>query len=527
MTLSTKSDGDALTAAEYNELKAAVGVTDGFVSVKNFGALGDGVTDDTVAIQAAIDSVAGSSGTGGDDQQGVGGVVFFPPGKYRITSLNLNNTDRNQNIELRGSGPLATSLQWIGASGDIITVTGTTGDSIHGFTMRDIGIQANSASGVALKLTKTIRQVLLERVYIRNPGSHGIHITDVSNMVTIKDCRIHRDDSPTYTALAGYGIRCDFNAEQIWLYGNSIRGFQVGLSVLDFNNVVSVYGGDIASNVIGCLIQGGSASDSQATACVLTGIYFEDNGEDVKLDCVTAGFEAAGILIFGNSFSGTTGSDQAYGDGVAKSEAYCINVKKAKDCHFGLNEFRKVISANVTACIGVTSASAADIRIDQQLFQASTTRPHFSILSGTNIYGHITESDNRVWTYKGTAKFDGAVRTLGELQVEGLVSVKNPAELSLASDAFVPVQTFHRLASESGTADELKFIDTPTNPGVILYLRATAGHTITVKDAAMGAPAGYAQLRLNGDFAMTEDSVLVLLYDSVAVAWIEVSRSAF
>jgi hypothetical protein len=43
------------------------------VSVKDFGAVGDGVTNDTAAIQAAIDSVSSA-----------GGTVFFPPGTYRI-----------------------------------------------------------------------------------------------------------------------------------------------------------------------------------------------------------------------------------------------------------------------------------------------------------------------------------------------------------------------------------------------------------------------------------------------------------
>jgi hypothetical protein len=46
------------------------------VSVKDFGAVGDGVTDDTAAIQAAIDSNIGS--------------LFFPAGRYKISStLNI------------------------------------------------------------------------------------------------------------------------------------------------------------------------------------------------------------------------------------------------------------------------------------------------------------------------------------------------------------------------------------------------------------------------------------------------------
>lgn len=57
-----------------------------YVSVKDFGAVGDGVTDDTAAIQAALDSSVRS--------------ILVPPGTYRITSsLNLN-----QDVFLEGCG---------------------------------------------------------------------------------------------------------------------------------------------------------------------------------------------------------------------------------------------------------------------------------------------------------------------------------------------------------------------------------------------------------------------------------------
>lgn len=58
------------------------------VSVKDFGAVGDGVTDDTLAIQAAINSFGGAS-------TGTGATVYFPNGNYLITSslfLNYNTS---------------------------------------------------------------------------------------------------------------------------------------------------------------------------------------------------------------------------------------------------------------------------------------------------------------------------------------------------------------------------------------------------------------------------------------------------
>jgi len=59
-------------------------------NVSNYGAVGDGVINDTLAIQAAIDAAIANNG----------GTVWFPPGKYLIeSSLNLNGL-----VYLKGSG---------------------------------------------------------------------------------------------------------------------------------------------------------------------------------------------------------------------------------------------------------------------------------------------------------------------------------------------------------------------------------------------------------------------------------------
>lgn len=59
------------------------------VDVTDFGAIGDGITDDYSAIQSAIDSISN------------GGIVFFPTGIYRISQHLIVYS--NQTIELNGS----------------------------------------------------------------------------------------------------------------------------------------------------------------------------------------------------------------------------------------------------------------------------------------------------------------------------------------------------------------------------------------------------------------------------------------
>jgi len=77
----------------------------GFFDVKSYGAQGDGVTDDTYAIQSAIEAARAAGG----------GIVWFPPGTYMVStndagwvngngtpaSLIITNVGR---IELRGAG---------------------------------------------------------------------------------------------------------------------------------------------------------------------------------------------------------------------------------------------------------------------------------------------------------------------------------------------------------------------------------------------------------------------------------------
>ena len=77
------------------------------INVKDYGAVGDGTTDDTAAIQAAIDEFQNA---------GNGGIVYMPPGRYKITS-NLTITwphatseDSGNEVALRGAGSGLTIL---------------------------------------------------------------------------------------------------------------------------------------------------------------------------------------------------------------------------------------------------------------------------------------------------------------------------------------------------------------------------------------------------------------------------------
>lgn len=79
-----------------------------YVSVKDFGAVGDGVVDDTAAIQAAIDYVFSANG----------GEVYVPFGTYICSStITLKN-----NVKIYGDGPKVSILEFTGAASNGITL---------------------------------------------------------------------------------------------------------------------------------------------------------------------------------------------------------------------------------------------------------------------------------------------------------------------------------------------------------------------------------------------------------------------
>lgn len=141
------------------------------VSVKDFGAAGDGTTNDTTAIQAAITAVSST-----------GGVVYFPAGTYAITgTLNVQGSG----VALVGANANATKLVFNNGSSDSIYLQGLSAPGTYDCQVRDMTLDHSSKTGgSAIRLYRANR-VRIARVIILN-GWNGIDCKTINDVVVEK-----------------------------------------------------------------------------------------------------------------------------------------------------------------------------------------------------------------------------------------------------------------------------------------------------------------------------------------------------
>jgi hypothetical protein len=154
------------------------------VSVKDFGATGDGSTDDQAAIQLALDYV-----------ESIGGTLIFPYGIYRIVSGITINTG---NVHLKGLSGAYIKTDF---AGDIITITGAGGTKIKNITIEDLIFLANTAhtSGAVLRMI-SCSNVLVRSCFFGNGTTTYLQLAKIGDSTYADDCtRIHFD-------------RCDFDS---------------------------------------------------------------------------------------------------------------------------------------------------------------------------------------------------------------------------------------------------------------------------------------------------------------------------
>ena len=281
------------------------------VSVKDFGAVGDGVADDTAAIQAALDA-------------GQNKAVFVPPGTYLCTMLRIRT-----GTTLFGAGTSATTIKaksTLPTNNPLLMNTVISGslDTYYDtdMTLDGIAIDGSALTGRTAELVSIAkaRRVWVRRCKIGNVGYIGMAIGGCRDVV-IEENEFTACGNPAVTAEGGaaiwlganstsktYDVRVSANSihDNEWsaIYANAMRVVVADNSIINnkesaifANNTVSFH--TITGNVISGTTKkniSGSGIEIGADAVVISGNLIANTAGD----CISA-TDNENISICGNA----------------------------------------------------------------------------------------------------------------------------------------------------------------------------------------------------------------------------------
>jgi hypothetical protein len=161
-----------MSLADIQAMKALKLVKDIAINVKTFGAKGDGVTNDTAAIQSALN---------------MGGVVYFPPGTYLIDTVIVKSYTK-----IYGAGIGITTLQSVtNPSGAMLDCRGTFGDAtvkehieISGITFKHRSDYTRVGYGGVFIAGDYTRYCQVHECEFMNFNAHAIYLTQIDNNKT-------------------------------------------------------------------------------------------------------------------------------------------------------------------------------------------------------------------------------------------------------------------------------------------------------------------------------------------------------
>ncbi len=261
----------------------------GTFSVKDptFGAVGNGVADDTTAIQACLNAAFGSSASphDGGDNVYLNREVYFPPGNYKITSpLTLTRT---VGAHIFGAGRFVVKIENTSSNGNVFTTNGCQYSRFERFLL------VSNGTGTCFDLdwdglgsTCALQSNTFSDIYTSG-GNYGIRIGKTGNM-------------GSETSF----INCFFNLHTV-----------AGVRTNNGNALQqSMFGGNIQSCAIGIWVSSGSFP-------TIHGVGFQSQtGFDIQVDnSALDTYSILGCRTEGTSFAKIQNGASAHMAGCTQS----------------------------------------------------------------------------------------------------------------------------------------------------------------------------------------------------------------
>jgi hypothetical protein len=311
-------------------------LTGGYVDVKrDYHATGDGVTDDTAAIQAAIDATPAC------------GRLHFPPGLYKISAALERTTDDSSVfdacIHITGCGRSSVIMQTADADAFFFWCTEDPNAHVQGWSMRDIMITytAGRTSGSALRLRHWHRGHV-RNVFVGGAGTAALRLEQCICNTFVNYCSNSGFTVSGFTAtrpeygliIQDYlGVASNANVFFGGEFHLAIRAPGYGVYLDGTGRGNRLYGTTIQSNTVGVVI-GSSHVDY-----LFEGTWLESNTTDYSIGTGQGLFRPVGDIELRMACTyrakGRRTTNQAIGTG------------SGTDISFDTNDFNVGYSGNI------------------------------------------------------------------------------------------------------------------------------------------------------------------------------------
>jgi hypothetical protein len=495
------------------------------ISVKDFGAVGDGVTDDRTALQDAFNYVALN-----------GGTLYIPAGTYQLISANINLTAASKPFRVLGSGMHTTILRrGANTATSVINMGGFDNWSLEDFCIdggRDLYPDGNH--GVAFFNCKNATVLRLKVVNWKNSAILGYasppQLEDTYNVV--ESCFVDGYDNSNNGILFADMARVSIiNCQAVRIGKDAALSPCYALQLKNGCTRSTISGGYAQGAKIGVAIGTNTDTENNENNTIENVHIFDCNTGIAfgagDVDGINRGHSVNNLIIDQND-SGEAAFDlQRRTYGVRATNINVLNVANAKygvrfregdrDNHVELGTFNNL---NARSCKPVFFAAAS---VDSPAATRNTVilRQYLSptpITESTILVDNLSEDNSNKFEYSALNQEQHSSIATGVLPMRhGGVKFIRP----------IP----EGVSDPTPASDDLIYI-TPGQPNQVITLAVRLNtHTVTVKHNAVDG-----NIRLAGASDMVLNNVndtITLRYQffspivSPFFYWVEVSRATY